>query len=74
MVRFYRLDGAIVSLQKNAHAVRLFLQYQSATVPAQARKLLDTPCSLMSLNTASRVISASVRRTWPGQRQQAVQR
>ena len=41
LLRLDRLDRAVVAFQENASSVRLFLQGQTATIPAQPRKLLD---------------------------------
>ena len=39
--RLRGLHGAVVALQENAPAIRLFLQGQTAAIPAQPRELLD---------------------------------
>jgi hypothetical protein len=39
--RLHELHGAVVSLQENAPAIRLFLQGQTAAIPAQPGELLD---------------------------------
>ncbi len=41
LLRLDGLHGAIVAVQKNAAAVRLFLQRETAAIPTQPRKLLD---------------------------------
>ena len=41
LLRLDGLHGAVIAVQKNATAVLLFLQGQSATIPAQSRELLD---------------------------------
>ena len=41
LLRLDGLHGAVVAVQKNAPAVRFFLQSQPAAIPAQPRELLD---------------------------------
>ena len=41
LLRLDGLHGAVIGVQKNATAVRLFLQGQTATIPAQPSELLD---------------------------------
>ena len=41
LLRLHGLYGAVVALQKNAPTVRLFLQGQTTTIPAQPCELLD---------------------------------
>jgi hypothetical protein len=41
LLRLHGLHGAIFAFQKNAAAIRFFLQRQSAAIPAQPRELLD---------------------------------
>ena len=41
LLRLDGLHGAVIAVQKNATAVLLFLQGQSATIPAQPSELLD---------------------------------
>ena len=41
LLRLDGLHGAIIAFQKNAAAIRLFLQGQSAAIPSQPRELLD---------------------------------
>ena len=41
LLRLDGLHGTVIAVQKNAAAVGLFLQGQSATIPAQPRELLD---------------------------------
>lgn len=68
------LHRAVFAFQKNALAFRFFHWRQTAPVLAQPRERLDEFMFTYAFEGARRAISAFVKRTWPSQRSQVVQR
>ena len=74
LLRLDRLDGALFTVEKGARPRWLVHQREAAPILGETGVALDEVRFIQFQEEAMARISASAIRTWPGQRQQAVQR